>query len=741
MTEERYQSLTSSDEDIRLQTIIEIGQPRTSEEIALFTDMLSDKSWRVRKSVVRALAQVDVQMIVPLLIQALSNGNTKLQNIRFHNAAIECLTIIGQPAIPALKIALQDHEKNVRLAAANVLGAIHHYDACDALIEALQDHEINVRYVAIEALAKIPSQKSVIPLTDILESDDDWLKLPAISALGNIGDYRATPYLIQIAQQPLCLQTAIEALGNIGDERGIPCILDALQASDKEIRKTAVLSMQHITQKLDKFHAMIEQPSTYHQTFKSACTEEMMHSLIELTDDKDFTLALAAIKLLGWSGQQEAAYILLEKLGNDQLVETIAEALIYIGANAILPLSDSYEQTRSLEKQCLILECLREIGGEHVLELLLKYLEDSDEEFLTHAILKSLSSPTCISILLADKTCQPSRYIQPLIAHMPQYLTSPHPLVRAEAIGLWGQIRGDEVFDDLMNATKDADPTVRMKAIPYLGYFAQKNPDLLQHLISFLSDDHPNIRKQAALALGNTEYPDAFSALLLVLDESNALVRRAAVSSIGKLLVRCSTPHSQQQALEKLTDVLENRCRRYEDGLLKIEICQTLQYILVERSKDLLRELSNDVDFDVRKAAILAFANFPAYVAELTPILLAFTEDAHWSVREAAVKTIGLLHIRDAETKLLSMLEDVDLTVRKALIIALGQIDSLQSIPILVTYLAHDESDSAAYQGLTLLTAQHSDLILTHLCNENPKINVFLKHILNNQDSHTGDAK
>ena len=148
--------------------------------------------------------------------------------------------------------------------------------------------------LVVEALSKIPSQKSVLPLTQILEQDDEWLKLPTISALGHIGDYRATPHLIKIAEQPLYLQTVVEALGNIGDERGIPCIIRALNSSDKEVRKSAVLSLEAMARTLDKIHTIIERPSTYKTLFRTACTEQMMHYLMEFLDEKDYNLMLAA---------------------------------------------------------------------------------------------------------------------------------------------------------------------------------------------------------------------------------------------------------------------------------------------------------------------------------------------------------------------------------------------------------------------------------------------------------------
>lgn len=729
MTEEMYQTLQSPDEDVRLQGLLNLASPSTPEDITTLVNMLSDKSWRVRKAVVRVLTQTNVSIVVPLLIRALSVGNPGIQNVRFHNSAIECLTAIGPPAIPALTLALKDEEKNVRIAAANVLGAIRHHDACDALIETLDDPNVNVRYAAVEALSKIPSQKSVIPLTHILEQDDEWLKLPTISALGHIGDYRATPHLITIAEQPLYLQTVVEALGNIGDERGIPCIIRALNSSDKEVRKSAVLSLETMARKLDKMHAIIERPSTYKALFRSACTEQMMHYLIEFLDEKDYTLMLAAIELMGWSGCQDAAYALLEKIGNEQVSEAVISALIQIGENAIAPIADAYEHTAGIEQKLLLIDCLRELDGVETLQLFLKYLQASDEELLIYGILQALTHEAFILLLREDRENPPSQYFQRVEQICSPYLESSHPLIRAETIGFWGQLFGEDVFDLLLNATKDIDPAVRVKAIKCLEQFLSSHPDLTQQLIVLLSDDHPSIRKQAALSLGHAADVAAFPALLLILDDSNPMVRRAAVIGIGTFL--CHNPEEQyrMEVLERLTDVLEHRCRRYEDGLLKIETCHTLQYIHTEQSKDLLLQLAHDVDFDVRKSALLALGFFRPYKDSLIPEIHPYLQDGHWSVREAAVTTLGMLQAQELEMELLSMLEDPDITVRKALLVTLGRIYSIQAIPILIDYLAHDTLDYAAYQGLKLLVEEHHARLAAYRAHENPKVHLLLNHI------------
>ena len=727
---ETRQALQSKEEDVRLRAILDLSPPAETEDAQFLVEMLGDESWRVRKSVVRLLAQTAVELVVPLLMNTLTQRHIGPRHIRFQNSALECLADIGQPAIPALSAALDDPDKDVRIVTANALGSIRHSDACDALIRALQDDHVNVRYAAVEALSRIPSQKSVIPLTQILEYDEDWLKLPAIAALGYIGDYRATPYLMKISEHPLYMQTVIEALGNIGDERGIPAIIHALNSTDKEVRKTATLSMESMARKLDKRHAIIQQPSTYRALFRAACTEQIMLHLVELTDDQDFGLVLAAIKLLGWSGRKDAAYALLEKLEHEQLLEAVVSALIEIGEEAIQPLANAYDTSRSLERKLLLIDCLREIGGESTFLLFLAYLKQATEEFIIYALLKSLSKEPFLSRILVNRAQTDSSHYAFVLQQAQAHADSSHPLVRAEAIYLLGFLLGLDALDTLLNATKDVEPTIRIKAIEHLGRLVNDEPSILEHLIFLLSDDHPNIRRQVACALGHAHDPAAFPALLLVIEDANALVQRAAVNGVGLYLSAHADPMYRDRVLEKLRDVLETRCRRYEDGLLKIELCQTLQRIQTPASRDLLLKLTTDFDFDVRKSAITALGLFQDDAAELIPIVAKFLGDAHWSVREAAVATLGILDAYDAEATLLRMMDDPDIAVRKALLVTLGRIGSPEIIPVLLTALAHDELDYAAYQGLCLVASRHADTLKTYEFHENPKVQLYLKHIL-----------
>ena len=118
ITAESSQALQSPDEDVRLQALLKLDVPNTDEETEKLVAILADQSWRVRKAAVQILAKTDINLVVPFLMKALSVGNIGLQNVRFHNSALECLTEIGRPTIPYLTVSLKNPDKDVRIAAA-----------------------------------------------------------------------------------------------------------------------------------------------------------------------------------------------------------------------------------------------------------------------------------------------------------------------------------------------------------------------------------------------------------------------------------------------------------------------------------------------------------------------------------------------------------------------------------------------------------------------------------------------
>jgi HEAT repeat protein len=82
---------------------------------------------------------------------------------------------------------LRSPTAQIRLEAAQMLGASHNPLAVDALIEALQDTDTEVVMAAIDALSRI-GEPAVLAVLHALQHPDSDMRYAATIVLGNIGE-------------------------------------------------------------------------------------------------------------------------------------------------------------------------------------------------------------------------------------------------------------------------------------------------------------------------------------------------------------------------------------------------------------------------------------------------------------------------------------------------------------------------------------------------------------------------
>lgn len=114
---------------------------------------------------------------------------------------------------------------------------------------------------------------------------------------------------------------------------------------------------------------------------------------------------------------------------------------------------------------------------------------------------------------------------------------------------------GAEAAPFLESAIKSDSIDVRCAAVGAIAHLAQEQGDerAIQLLIAALSDADPNVRSEAASAIGKMAYLPALPDLITALGDPDGEVRRTAAVSLGKLGDRSAIP-----ALEVLlTDELE----------------------------------------------------------------------------------------------------------------------------------------------------------------------------------------
>ncbi len=768
MYEDDLELLDSPDEDIRCAALVRLADREVNWILEPLMLTLADPSWRVRKAAIKALEKADKNRLIPLLMKALREDHAGVRN-----AAMECLVNIGKEAIGPLCEVLSDPDKDLRIFAVNTLGAIRDPVAYPCLIKALTDPEKNVCHAAIDALAKIKDPRAVDPLIQVVQGEDIWLKLPAISTLGELGDPRAIPYLLPLAQDFLFKQTVIEALGAIGEETSIPLVIQNLEDPDPDVQKAALLALKKILFKTDRINRMMKKDTSLRRQFNQAFTSGALNYLLRAAEDENPEIAEAAVFLLGWSEAPEATKTLLKLLNQERLSDSAMEALLNQGTRILSGLEEHYE-FNEYDQKLRILECLNRLGwnllldleekepismdsGDRlggnfesvegivsegyseglknvlkVLQIFIDFFKKEGEEEIQAEILRGLASERFIKFLRLQ-TISTLPLFRELLVLIEEALQSQDAFLRAEAIKLMGQLKGATALNLLHLATKDLDGRVRAAAVTQLGGLARRDPSLLDSVILALSDEDPKVREQAALALGSIPESKAFEALIQAIQDEDFRVKRAVINTLGKF--------KNLRIIDTLAGILPY-CKRREDGTLRVAICEVLgQFLNLEKSITLLREMLTDYDFVVRRAAVYALGNAKDHRERVKGFLIKALEDSHWSVQEAAVKSLGKLEVKDCEDLFLRFLNHPETGLRKAAIQALGEIGSEKALETLIPLLVDESLCEEAYEALLILIDKHNrSEVLTLLMEEkgrshpNSRVYRLVKSILNRDD-------
>src|SRR5438067_1858849 len=180
----------SSDPDARQKAALLVAQSTDERDLPLMFELLGDKDWRVRKTIVDGFVRDGRLEIVEGLIDALADS----ENAGKRNSATEALIRIGNPAIESIVRRLRrETDIDVRLSLVNLLGDLRRRDGFTLLLEMLE-HELdsNVASSIVSSFGKYGDAGSLPVLIRLLQQREDlWLKFHIIEALGEIGDRAA----------------------------------------------------------------------------------------------------------------------------------------------------------------------------------------------------------------------------------------------------------------------------------------------------------------------------------------------------------------------------------------------------------------------------------------------------------------------------------------------------------------------------------------------------------------------
>jgi HEAT repeat protein len=404
--------------------------------------------------------------------------------------------------IPALLVALEDQDEDVRGAAGEALGRLReaaaaHPEVIPAFLAALEDQDEDVRWAAAEALGKLgeaaAAHPGVIPaLLAAFKGQDQWVRLAAAEAIGGLGEAAAghpevIPALLAALKDQdhgvrLAASAAIGGLGEAaaGHPEVIPALLAALNHWD-------VLLVDVAAYALGKLGGA------------AAAHPEVIPALLAALNDEDEWVRWAAAKAISELGGAAAAHpevipALLAALKDDEWVvrADTAEALGKLGGAAA--------------------------AHPEVIPALLAALNHRDE------------------LLLVDAA--------------------------AEALGKLGGAAAarPEVIPALLAALNDEDERVRSaaaQALGKLGEAAAAHPEVIPALVAAVKSDVRLVRKEAAEALAKlggeaAAHPDLIPALLAAMEDRDSQLREAAAEALGML---AATAASRRDVLAAMYNI------------------------------------------------------------------------------------------------------------------------------------------------------------------------------------------
>lgn len=286
----------------------------------------------------------------------------------------------------------------------------------------------------------------------------------------------------------------------------------------------------------------------------------------------------------------------------------------------------------------------------------------------------------------------------PAIPALTKTLGEAHPLVRAQACDLLGQIKDRTAVPALLDALRGEFYTVRARAATALGNI--RDPQAIQFLLLALKDKEDIVRASAALALGKFHDPTTFDDIAnLLLDDPKIEVRQAAARAFGETKNPATLPYLMQalrdsfwwyereQTADELLRAIEAigpaavdpliEALSDSEGTVRKFAARMLGKIGDERAIESLGMEIYDLHFDVGQAAAESLACLGA--ASL-PVLKEALTHPEAGIREHVVSALGKIKHASIAPLLINALNDPERIVQKQAIQSLGELRDPQAV-------------------------------------------------------------
>lgn len=449
-------------------------------------------------------------------------------------------------AVDALLAALKHSSDVVRKSAAATLGKVKERRTVEPLIDLLANREElkSIRASAAVSLGELKDERAAASLLTALEDDNAEVRLQAAVALGKLKDAKSVKKLIQIVENRLetdaVRAAAVLALGEIGDKTAEAVLIRALKFGGGDISKKAIVALGKLE------------------------SNAALPHLIAILGDKRIVLDASTDALAKASARTKAATALGE-IGGPLAAEAIGKRLI-----------DSTEYILALENE----EERRSTGEE---ELRRNW---SWAIFVTAT--KQLTLPAYVASKMYERANDEWESFQ----------------VRNAALVALGRCRSAEIMLDVSQLKQRlADPVVDVRKATALRIGQTGIGELKTELVQIMKGDteeNKDVRRAATQSLGELADVSTTVDIIEVLntDENHVEIRRDAALALGKI----GTDQAVSGLIEKLTTLHEAQTARG----LRIDAIKALGEAKNVNAVPLLERILKDEDAEIHFQAAAA---------------------------------------------------------------------------------------------------------------------------------------
>jgi HEAT repeat protein len=698
----------SADPDARQKAASLVAQSADARNLPLMFELLGDRDWRVRKTIVDGFVRDARRDIVEGLINALADP----ENAGKRNSATEALIRIGVPAIaPIVERLRGEADVDVRLSLVNLIGDLRSREGFEILIERLgREDDINVASSIVSSLGKFRDAAALPHLMHTLRTRDDlWLKFHVVEALGEIGDRTALPAVLPLYAEKSLRKPVLEAVGKIADIGTVNFLLRII-AEEEKLNLTALRALVRIAEASKPRIVEEAERHLIQSRFRASFPREKIAPLIEhLQTTPKREVKAFILKFLGWSGDPSVVPVLLTHLGQPDTSEVAAQALTDFGAGALPAILVALQNEEEDEVVALLLRVVNVIGGREAISCILPFLDHDNSMIRRLAIetLGEIADASAVDYLLAklddaDVACQQAAVnaiaavvtadnaVQgDVLAKIRRLLQSPSIPIKLNSLSVFVNIQGEGYHDELLLASKESDPVIRQKAVSLMGKFGEER--FADQLVLSLADEATSVRLAAINAIAQHKPERGLEPLISSLDDNDIWIRTAAAQALGE--------YRRAEAIEPLL-----RHLLHDPAPVRIAVIEALGKSENAEVKEVLFGCLEEQDPEIQRAAMLALARIPG--ADVFARLVATLRSPDWRLRAAAANALGVRADRSALPALHGALDDPDTYVQQSAVLAIGKVADRSSFPFLFKAL----ENAAILDDVSEVLVRHRDL-------------------------------